>query len=225
LAAARNAVTARELGDRFDHSDTENDAPGTGTRDREKGSTNENGTSSPARSDPALTFPGLAKVGGVDFQLDSGALFPSGVAISSDEGTISFCVQPQWNGSDGVVAPLLSATGDTAGFEIAARGDSLQFNLADSDGVETAATTSISEWTSGQRHLVTAAWGGGKTSLYVDGQLFDQQSYDGQVQMSPETPLQVGSRSPRAVGSLNDLQVYRRALQDSEIAALTTACQ
>ncbi len=62
-------------------------------------------------------------------------------------------------------------------------------------------------------------------SLYIDGHLAGQQTYQGQLVVQPNLPLFIGSDyqggAPGATGSISSLTIYDHALTGQEVA--TTA--
>jgi len=174
----------------------------------------------------------------MNFGVNSETLFPepdadfSPISIADNTGTISFCLQQQWSGGAGNLSLISTSPGAANSLSVAKDGQYLRFALADSTGLASTAAADINAWQPGQRHLVTTTWGSGQTLLYVDGKLVDQQAYQGQLQgqlqLSPDSPLHIGSAAgdvAGAGGSLSQLQIQDRVMSESDIADLTSGCQ
>jgi hypothetical protein len=175
-----------------------------------------------------------------DFGLNSETFFPdpdsdfAALAFTANAGTMSFCLQPQWNDRDTNTQSIISTPDNAANrVQIARTGDALQFTLAGPNGVASTAAAPVASWHPGERHLVTATWGGGKTQIYVDGRLADQQTYQGQfggqLVLDPNNPLTVGAPGTDNIsgagGSLSQLQIRDRQLGEADISAMATDCQ
>ena len=113
--------------------------------------------------------------------------------------------------------------------QITKNGRYLRLLMADNTGNESGSSMLISDWQAGQSHLVTATWGQALNSLYVDGQLVSSQTYQGDLEIPPGTPMYIGSDYaggiPGARGSLSNFEVYNRPLTQDEVAGLTAGCQ
>lgn len=187
----------------------------------------------PDKGEPPVTEEGVAFDGhGATFSTDSQLAIPdTGNLGDAATGTISFCLRPQWSGDQPTDASLVNLrTGAFANrVQIAKNGQYLRFLLADNTGHESGAGVSIYNWEPGETHLVTATWGQASSSLYVDGQLVGSQSYQGEIQIPPGTPMYIGSDipggNPGAGGTLSDFLVYNRPLSQDEIGGLTPNCQ
>ncbi|MFN8626407.1 MAG: LamG domain-containing protein [Candidatus Binatia bacterium] len=169
---------------------------------------------------------------GATFSTDSQFAIPDAANLTGDAGTISFCVTPQWGGDEPIDASLVNLRTPNQfnnRLQIAKNGQYLRFLTADNTGHEAGAGVNISSWQPGQGHLVTATWGEALTSLYVDGKLVGSQTYEGQIEITPGTPMYIGSDIPGgsagAQGSLAKFQVYNRALPLEEVSNLSGNCQ
>lgn len=191
-------------------------------------------TTQPEKGDTApIVEQGISFDGqGAHFDTDSQFVIPDAGNITGDSGTITFCLQPQWNGQDQTDASLVNLHTPNMWenrLQITKNGAYLRFLMADNTGKETGAGTNITGWQPGERHLVTATWGEALASLYVDGQLIGQQTYPGQLTLPPGTPMYIGSDYPGGIpgaqGSLSNFQVYNRLLPGEEVAGLTANCQ
>jgi hypothetical protein len=170
---------------------------------------------------------------GATFSTDSQFAIPDAANLTGEAGTISFCLRPQWGGeetnTDASLVNVHTPNLFDNRLQITKNGTYLRFLMADNTGHEAGAGTNISTWQAGQSHLVTAVWGQALSSLYVDGQLAGSQTYEGQVQFAPGTPMYVGSDYtggiPGARSSLSNFEVYNRPLTQDEISGLAAGCQ
>ncbi len=144
--------------------------------------------------------------------------------ISGEAGTISFWLQPQWDGSDqtsGTLVQLGNAEAKQNALEIFKDGQSLHLSLADNSRTQVETSSLIDTWRYGEQHLVTATWGQGAVAFYIDGRLVGQQPFAGQLDVPPQTPLDIGSGYPDATtlpGVLSDFRMYKRTLGANEVA-------
>ena len=107
--------------------------------------------------------------------------------------------------------------------QLVKNGRYLRFIFTDNTSREADISVPIDHWEPGQAHTVTATWGEGKTHLYIDGQRVGQNTYSGQFQIPPNTPMYVGSDVPGgtyagASATIQNFKVYGRALNDEEVA-------
>lgn len=172
------------------------------------------------------------ETGKVEFREDSVLAFPDAGNIQPNAGTISFEVEPDWNGTDPgdnsfvQVRGLGEWQGKMALFR---NGSGLRFVLIDEDGNELGVTADIKDWRAGEKHNVAASWDSdvGVMSIYVDGKLVQAGSYSSRIEFAPGTPLFVGSNPrhhvPGAGAALQNFKVYGRALDPEEIVAGTGA--
>lgn len=187
----------------------------------------------PEKGEAPILEQGVAFDGqGATFSTDSQLAIPNAANLTGEAGTISFCLRPQWSGqesdTDASFVNVYTPNLFDNRLQIAKNGAFLRFLMADNTGHEAGAGMNISGWQAGQRHLVTATWGQALSSLYVDGQLVGSQTYQGEVQLTPGTPMYIGSDyagDRGARGSLSSFQVYNRPLPPEEIAGLMTGCQ
>lgn len=190
-------------------------------------------TTQPEKGDTApvaeqgITFDGQ----GARFDVDSQFVIPDAANVVGENGTISFCVQPGWSGSqEGDASFVNMHTPNVFGnrMQITKNGQYLRFLMADNTGQEANTGLNISGWQPGERHLVTTTWGDALASMYVDGQLVGQQTYQGQMQLLPGTSLYIGSDMPGGIpganGTLSNFQVYNRILPGEEVVGLTSGC-
>jgi hypothetical protein len=149
--------------------------------------------------------------------------------IAGEAGAVSFWLEPQWDAKDTSRATLVNlGSGDTQQnrFEIFKDGQSLHLAFADNRGVPSDLSAVIDGWQPGERHLVTATWGQGQVSFYVDGNPAGQQSYSGQLDLAKDTRLSIGSGYPDSQtvpGVFLDTHFYKRALGPQEVATQAAA--
>jgi hypothetical protein len=179
------------------------------------------------------------KCGGVGegcvFDTNSQYAIPDAANLSGDAGSISFCMQPQWTGTDPSNAALVSLHSNAweNRFTVFKNGDNLRFLLWPNSGIEAGVGAKISSWQAGTWHPVTATYGPDPTtgvnmvSLYVDGMLIGQTPYDSEFKL-PQVPLYIGSDyptgAPAAQSSLMNFQAYNRVLDSSEAANFAAGC-
>lgn len=143
--------------------------------------------------------------------------------VSGDAGTLSFWIQPQWEGTDETSATLVqlgNAEAKQNALEIFKDGQSLRLSLADNAGAQIETSSAIGGWQPGEQHLVTASWGQGAVAFYVDGQLVGQQPFTGHLDVPPQTPLDIGSGSSDVgglPGVISNFRMYKRVLGANEI--------
>ncbi len=171
--------------------------------------------------------------GGDDHQVPP----PTASTLSGEEGSISFCLQPQWAGSDTNNAGLVDLQAPNVWenrLKIFKNGHYLRFSLWPGDGVECAVGVRIDNWQPGRWHAVTATFGPDPqtgqnlASMYIDGTLVGQQPYEGQVDLSQGEPLYIGSDmpggEPGADGVLKSFQAYNRVLGPDEAVRFAASC-
>jgi hypothetical protein len=176
---------------------------------------------------------------GCKFSTDSQFALPDAGNLKGDEGTVSFCLQPDWNGGDVGDASLVQLRNPNMWenrMQIFKNGRYMRLIFTPNTGLETGGSMAIDSWQPGQKHAVAAVWGQDPTSgqqtvaFYVDGQLAQPpQPYDGQLDIAPGTPLYIGSDlpagGPSAGGTLSSFQGYNHPLAADAIAGLASGCQ
>jgi len=229
-------------------------APGTGTGEVAKNTGNPADAAPTDPNAPVLSLPfndstqpdkGAAPIvdqnvscGGVGqgcvFDTGSEFAIPDAANLSGDAGSISFCMQPQWAGTDQSNADLVDL-GNTweNRFKLFKNGSMIRFLLWPNSGVEAGVGAMINSWQPGTWHPVTATYGPDPTtgtnmvSLYVDGMLIGQDPYDSQLNL-PQLPLYIGENvpagSPGAQSSLMDFQAYNRVLGPDEASNFAGSC-
>jgi hypothetical protein len=181
----------------------------------------------PEAGTPALTSEGLVvKDGEVEFTDAGMVTFPAGGNFSGDAGTVAFEISPNWAGSDaGDHALVQVAEGIHVWenrFAVVKNVDLLRFFMVDSDGVERNVSVPIRDWEPGQPHRVAASWGDALMSLYVDGQLVGQTTFQGTLVIPDSSPIYVGYNDPAnghagVGGRLTDLKIYGRAFGEGDL--------
>jgi len=172
-----------------------------------------------------VTFDG----GNLKFSTDSQMVLPNAGNINSAAGSISFWIQPDWNGADESSAALVDVRSQHTfenRIQIDKNGQYLRFIFADDTGAESGAGAEIGNWQAGEWHNVVATYGDGMTNFYVDGKLVGQKPYTGQFNVLPGTQFRVGSNfpgdGPGAGGAMSDFKVYRRPVTPEEVSQLAT---
>lgn len=133
---------------------------------------------------------------GIKFTDGSQLTFAQAGGATGEAGTISFDVEPEWRGGDATDNSLVQIRDENEWanrLQLVKNGRFLRFILADSTGREADISVPIDEWEPGNSHSVTASWGDGQTSLYIDGRLAGSNTYEGDFNISPTTPLHLGS--------------------------------
>lgn len=142
------------------------------------------------------------------FPTDSRFKVPQSGDFSGEAGTVSFQFEPGWSGDNQADASLLEI-GDGR-LVIRKNVHFLRLEMTDNDGNETGTGVNIAEWEPGEPHRVSASWGGGFLSLYVDGNLVAQQRYASHFDIPSGTPVYVGTGSQSgsvAPGSLSSIRL------------------
>lgn len=151
--------------------------------------------------------------------------------LPSLSGTVSFWVLPAWIGeSDTNAAYFQWRTNEFANrIQIFKNGPFLRFLIATEEGIESGVGVNVMHWKPGEWHAVTATWGDGVASLYIDGALAGAREYVGEIVIPPGTPWYVGSDHPEgapgARSRVRGFQIYPRALSPEEILQVVGATQ
>ena len=136
---------------------------------------------------------------GIKFTDGSQLTFAQAGGASGESGTITFDVEPEWSGGDATDNSLVQIRNENEWanrLQLVKNGRFLRFILADDTGREADISVPIDEWQPGQPHSVTASWGDGQTSLFIDGRLAGSNTYQGAFNIAPTTPLHLGSDFP-----------------------------
>jgi hypothetical protein len=165
---------------------------------------------------------------GGTFNADSEYAVPMAGKMSGEAGSLSFWVRPNGEMSDvdnASLVQLRSANQWENRLQIWKDGATVRLVFADGNGVESGATYGSEGWAADEWRMVTATWGEGVTTLYVNGEPAGSSQYEGGFRIQPDTLLHVGSNyagDPRSLnGSVNQFRVYNRVLSPSEVATLS----
>jgi hypothetical protein len=156
---------------------------------------------------------------GIKFGNDSQLTFAEAGGASGEAGTISFDVEPDWSGGDATDNSLVQIRAENEWanrLQLVKNGRFLRFILADNTGREADISVPIDSWQPGDPHNVTASWGDGRTSLYIDGRLAGSNTYEGAFDIPPNTPLHLGSDFPSsdyggANATIRGFTLFKRA--------------
>jgi hypothetical protein len=162
---------------------------------------------------------------GLDIGEDSVLKFPNAGNANADHGSIAFEIKPAWDGadqSDNSFMQLRTEHQWDNRMQLVKNGSYLRFILTDNTGHEADISYKIDHWEEGENHSVTATYGDGQTSLYVDGRRVGTNEYPGGFEIPPDTPMYFGSDLPDgsyrgANASFRNIKVYNRALESGEI--------
>jgi hypothetical protein len=181
----------------------------------------------PEVGEPAVKAEGVElKDGDVEMGATSMLTFPAEGNVNGEAGTVAFEITPKWAGSDDTSQSFVQILQGEHTWEnrmaIVKNGDTLRFMMIDSTGVERNVGVPIPDWVPADPHQVAVTWGDALMSLYVDGALAAQTTYQGEFQVSPQGPILVGLNNPDTTyfgvgGTLRDLKIYNRALSLDEI--------
>jgi hypothetical protein len=161
---------------------------------------------------------------GVNFTDDSVVSMPNAGNARGDAGSVSFDVEPEWVGSDDTNHSFVQLHTDRFEnrMELVKNGRYLRFVFADNTGAERDISFPLDAWQPGERHSITATWGEAATALYIDGRLVGQNTYSGQLEIAPGTPMYIGSRHGNYQGAnarIENFKVYGRPLSADEVAS------
>jgi hypothetical protein len=133
---------------------------------------------------------------GIKFTEHAQLTFEQAGGASGEAGTITFDVEPDWAGNDPTDNSFVQIRAENQWanrLQLVKNGRYLRFILSDSFGREADISVPIDEWVPGESHSLTASWGDGRTSLFVDGRLAGMNTYEGEFEIGPNTPLHLGS--------------------------------
>lgn len=190
-----------------------------------------NKSAEPENSDTAVFHQGVEfDSEGAVFNTDSQFIVPNGGNIKGEGGSIAFWMQPQWGGGDEGDASLVQLRDPDVWdnrLQIFKNGRYLRFLFTDNTGQERNVAAVIDGWQPGEWHQVTATWGEALQSFYVDGRLIGQQTYAGQLDVRPGTPLYIGSDLPRggpsAGAAISNFQVYGKPVAPDVVSNLASS--
>lgn len=133
---------------------------------------------------------------GIKFTEGSKMTFEQAGGASGEAGTISLDIEPEWEGgaqSDNSLVQIRDPNSFGNRLQLVKNGRFLRFILADNLGREADISVDIRDWEPGDLRHITATWGDGRTSLFIDGRLAGSNTYEGGFDISPNTPLHLGS--------------------------------
>ncbi len=162
---------------------------------------------------------------GVKFDANSTLAFPDAGNVRGDAGSFTFDIEPEWNGGDEGDHSLVNIRTPNQPdnlLRLFKNGRYLRFIFADESGQERDISVPIDSWNAGERRTITATWGDALTSLYINDELVGTNTYEGQLQIRPGTPLYLGSDVPQAPATganatISNFFVFGRALGRDEI--------
>lgn len=176
---------------------------------------------------PPLSAEGLniGQDGAVQFGDDAMLQFPVDGNINGEAGTIGFEITPNWAGDDPTNQSFVQVlSGDNIWenrLSLVKNYNNLRFILVDDTGVERNIGLEINDWAPGESHRITATWGDALMSLYVDGRLVGQNTYEGSLKVSPSGPIYLGYNRGGVYsgpgGAISDFKIYGRTLDQSEL--------
>lgn len=170
----------------------------------------------------------------VDFAtIDGAALFPPNALLIYDDaggidpaqGAFVFWVRLEWDPKDGRIegkglAQLFSGTLENR-FEITMGHHFVSFYITDSNGTQQGVIGEVA-WSRGDWHHVAVTWGEALMRIYIDGNLGNESTYSGNLEIPPGTPLYLGSQQQRSdrqgTVALRGQQTFQRPLNPQEIA-------
>ncbi len=168
---------------------------------------------------------------GVKFDANSTLAFPDAGNVRGDAGSFTFDIEPEWNGGDEGDHSLVNIRTPNQPdnlLRLFKNGRYLRFIFADESGQERDISVPIDSWNAGERRTITATWGDALTSLYINDELVGTNTYEGQLQIRPGTPLYLGSDVPQAPATganatISNFFVFGRALGRDEIGKRTSS--
>ena len=134
-------------------------------------------------------------------------------------GTISFWLQPAWDGTSQDGASFVRIGDDRV--RISKSDTYLRFEITNADGQPTALGMPIAGWNPGDWHQVVTTWDGRVISFFVDGRLVGQNAYEGQIELPRNPRLYVGTNAPGepvAPGLVADVRVQNRPLTGDAVS-------
>jgi hypothetical protein len=170
---------------------------------------------------------------GAYFSRDAQFVIPNAGNLKGEAGTISFWIEPDWNGDDPENAALVQMR--TAAWanrlQIFKDGRFLRFLLTPDSGTESGVGVDISGWPRGEAQHITTTWteaqtGQGILSMFINGRLVGQAPFDGQFQIPPGMDLRVGSdhlnQMPGARGVISEFKAFDHPLEQDRVAVLAS---
>ncbi len=142
-----------------------------------------------------VTF--LRDDGGVEVGVDARLEFFAIGNINPGQGTVSFVIEPDWDGSD-ETSHSFFVVGERNVWNnrmwLVKQGEHLRLMLFDDVGAERGLGGRIGDWVAGERHQVQAAWSSDRLALYIDGELVDERPNGGKIVLNGNSRIEVGSR-------------------------------
>ncbi|MDX2170998.1 MAG: LamG domain-containing protein, partial [Deltaproteobacteria bacterium] len=177
---------------------------------------------------PPVSAEGLTvgQDGTVQFGDESMVQFQTDGNFNGEAGSIGFSITPDWSGNDPTNQSFVQVlSGDNVWenrLSLVKNYNNLRFILVDDTGVERNVGLEINDWAPGEPHHVTATWGDAQMSLYVDGRLVGQQTYEGTLRVPSGAPIYLGYNRPGGTyvgpgGAISDFKIYGRSLDQAEI--------
>jgi hypothetical protein len=165
---------------------------------------------------------------GIKFGKESVLAFPDAGNAQNEAGTITFEFEPDWEGGeegDYNFVNVRTPNDPRNLLRVYKNGRYLRFLFADNTGRERNIGYDMVDFEPGERHRVTASWGDNQTALYVDNQLVGTNTYEGELDIPPGTPLYLGSDVPQASPSgagatISNFQIFGRTLGGDEVSSL-----
>lgn len=169
---------------------------------------------------------------GAVFGTDSKVVVPDAGHINNQAGSISFWMQPEWEGSevtDAFLADLEIPHTWRNRLRIMKNGGWLRFMFFDNTGDESGTGADITKWMPGEWHHVTANWGepdpsgAHRLSLYVDGTEIGSNLYAGEMEYPSGGALIIGNSfvgQHGARSAITSFEVYQNPLAPDRIQSL-----
>jgi hypothetical protein len=157
---------------------------------------------------------------------DAMLTFPDLGNANPNSGTISLDIVPNWNGADQTDNSLLQIREPHQWenrMQLVKNGQFLRFIVTDNTGHEADISFKIPDWVEGDAHRIQATWDEGVTTLYVDGKRVGSNTYPGQLQFKPTTPMHLGSDLASGGsyagfnGKIGNVKVYDSAKSPNDV--------
>ena len=163
---------------------------------------------------------------GISFKDGSDVAYPADL-VNTEAGSISFKLTPEtWKGSDATDNSFVQIRDPNQWdnrLQIFRNGIYLRFIFTGSSGFESGISYKIDSWQPGDTHPITATWGDGTISLYVDGQPVGTNKYPDSISFGSGTNMHIGGDVAggfsSAGGTMGDITVLGRALSPDEITS------
>jgi len=139
--------------------------------------------------------------------------------LTGGGGTISFWLQPAWDGTSQEDASFVRIGDDR--LRVYKSATYLRFDITDAQGQPTSLGMPIADWNAGDWHQVVTTWDGHVISFFIDGKLIGQNAYNGQIELPPDPKLLVGTNAPEqavAPGLVAGVRVQNRPLTPDAVS-------